>query len=524
MKMDDKMVLPPSWEVTCISEIGKVITGSTPPTKHENYYGDYIPFVKPPELRNKVVDCASDGLSELGAAKGRTAPRDSILVSCIGNLGKVGITRIPVAFNQQINAILPFAGIDPRFVFYQVQSGFFKHQLENFASATTISIINKGNFERLTFRLAPLDEQRCIVTKIEELFSELDKGVESLKTAREQLKIYRQAVLKHAFEGKLTVQWREANKDKLESPDQLLARIQAERQARYQQQVKAWEVAVKEWEANGKEGKKSSKPKAPQSLPSLSKEELTQLPELPEGWIWTRFGLLDIDLKRGPFGSAITKSMFVPSGFKVYEQGNAIYRDATRGTYYIDSQKYLELIGFAVSPGDFIVSCAGTVGRIFELSDEAPAGIINQALMRVRINEQIFCKDLFSKLFESDFFQRKILSDAKGTAMVNLAGIKELNLVPVAFCGGSEQVVINGLLEAELSRIDQLEETLTTSLGQAEPLRQSILKKAFSGQLVPQDPNDEPASALLERIRAEKAEQTTGGKAKTKPEYRQLSF
>ena len=104
-------------------------------------------------------------------------------------------------------------------------------------------------------------EQRRIVAKIEELFSELDKGIESLKTARAKLNIYRQAVLKHAFEGKLTAQWREENKDKLETPEQLLVRIKQEREACYEQQLKEWKAAVEEWEEEGRLGKKPSKPK-----------------------------------------------------------------------------------------------------------------------------------------------------------------------------------------------------------------------------------------------------------------------
>ena len=105
--------------------------------------------------------------------------------------------------------------------------------------------------------MPPLPEQHRIVAKIEELFSELDKGVESLKTARTQLKVYRQAVLKHAFEGKLTAQWREENKDKLETPEQLLARIKRERETRYERQLKEWKAAVsRTWEESGKPGKK----------------------------------------------------------------------------------------------------------------------------------------------------------------------------------------------------------------------------------------------------------------------------
>lgn len=120
--------------------------------------------------------------------------------------------------------------------------------------------------------LPPFNEQHRIVAKLEELFSELDKGVESLKTAQAQLKVYRQALLKHAFEGKLTEAWRAENQDKLETADALLKRIQQERAARYQQQLADWQV-------NG-----GNKPKAPKSLPPLTKEELAELPELPAGW------------------------------------------------------------------------------------------------------------------------------------------------------------------------------------------------------------------------------------------------
>ena len=416
-----------------------------------------------------------------------------ILIGMDGDFATSRWTGEKALLNQRVCKVALTSDLfDEGFLYLCLQP--FLNAINAETSSVTVKHLSSKTVEEIPLPLPPLMEQRRIVANIEELFSELDKGVESLKTARAQLNVYRQAVLKHAFEGKLTAQWREENKDKLETPEQLLARIKQEREARYEQQLQEWKAA----------GEQGSKPKAPKSPPLLTAEELAELPELPEGWVWTRFGLLDIALKRGPFGSSITKSMFVPSGFKVYEQGNAIYRDASRGSYFINDEKYEELSAFTVLPGDFIVSCAGTVGRIFELPENAMAGVINQALMRVRINDTILSKRFFAKLFESAFFQRKVLSDAKGTAMVNLAGIKELNLVPVATCNMSEQKVIDELLDARLSEIDQCERTIATSFQQADALRQSILKKAFSGQLVPQDPNDEPASVLLDRIRAER--------------------
>ncbi|MYF67584.1 MAG: restriction endonuclease subunit S [Gammaproteobacteria bacterium] len=381
---------------------------------------------------------------------------------------------------------------DGRFLFLCLQP--YLNAINAETSSVTVKHLSSKTIEAIPLPLPPLNEQHRIVTRIEELFSELDKGVKNLEKAREQLKIYRQAILKHAFEGKLTAQWREGNKDQLDNPEQLLARIKQERSARYERQLN-------EWKAAGAEGRK---PKAPKSLPDLTAEELGELSELPDGWSWTRFGLLDIELRRGPFGSSITKSMFVPSGFKVYQQGNAIYRDASRGSYFINEEKYRELSGFAALPGDFIVSCAGTVGRIFELPESSVPGVINQALMRVRINDSILDRRFFVRLFESAFFQRKVLSDAKGTAMVNLAGIKQLNLVPVAICSLGEQEAINELLDTRLAEVDQCEQVITFSLQRAEFLRQSILKKAFSGQLVAQDSDDEPASVLLEQINAER--------------------
>ena len=126
----------------------------------------------------------------------------------------------------------------------------------SFANSLNAGDRPRVDFDQISsFCLPPfsLSRQRRIVVKIEELFSELDKGVESLKTAaRRKLNVYRQAVLKHAFEGKLTAQWREANKDKLEKPEHLLARIKQERVARYERQLQEWKAAVKTWEEGGK--------------------------------------------------------------------------------------------------------------------------------------------------------------------------------------------------------------------------------------------------------------------------------
>ena len=133
-----------------------------------------MPLVKPPELCDVALDSAEDGLSEAGAAVARTLPPNSILVSCIGNLGKIGLNKVPVAFNQQINAILPDARKAlPEFMFYQVLSCAFKDQLEALASGTTVPIVNKSKFNSIEIVLPPLPEQHRIVAILDAAFDHI---------------------------------------------------------------------------------------------------------------------------------------------------------------------------------------------------------------------------------------------------------------------------------------------------------------------------------------------------------------
>ncbi len=160
------------WRYVAISDAFDTITGSTPPKSDPALYGGYIPLVKPPELQDAEVTSAEDGLSVSGAAVSRIAPVDSILVSCIGNLGKVGLACVPLAFNQQINAILPNPqSAIPRFMFYQVQSSDFRDQLESKAGGTTIPIVNKSKFNGIFVALPPLAEQQHIVATLDEAFA-----------------------------------------------------------------------------------------------------------------------------------------------------------------------------------------------------------------------------------------------------------------------------------------------------------------------------------------------------------------
>ena len=171
------------WERTTVGSAFETVTGSTPPKSVAENYGTFISLVKPPELRDATLDRAADGLSAAGASAARTAPVNSILVSCIGNLGKVGLNTVPVAFNQQINAILPDYGkAIPKFMFYQALSDSFRDQLEALATGTTISIVNKSKFNGIAITIAPLAEQHRIVGILDEAF----EGIATAKANAEQ--------------------------------------------------------------------------------------------------------------------------------------------------------------------------------------------------------------------------------------------------------------------------------------------------------------------------------------------------
>jgi type I restriction enzyme S subunit len=253
-----------------------------------------------------------------------------------------------------------------------------------YANGTTRLKLTQAAMKQLPINLAPIQEQYRIVAKIEALFSELDKGIESFKTARAQLKIYRQALLKHAFSGKLTEQWRAENADKLESAETLLQHIQTEHERRYQQQIK-------DWEAGGKQG---SKPKAPKTLPPLTAEELAELPELPEKWAKVKIDyILSLDKKpmtTGPFGTALKKSEHRPIGIPVLgieNIGNGVFLQGNK--IFVSEEKGKELESFSVEANDIVISRSGTVGEICKVPDSFGKAYISTNLIRVSLNQKV---------------------------------------------------------------------------------------------------------------------------------------
>ena len=236
--------------------------------------------------------------------------------------------------------------------------------------------------------------------------------------------------------------------------------------------------------------------------------------DVPEGWTWARLNNLAL-YKKGPFGSSITKAMFVPesdNAIKVYEQKNAINKNAHLGHYFISQEKYQELKGFEIFPGDIIVSCAGTIGETFVMPPDMRKGIINQALMKIHLYDNSI-KDFYLMYFDNKL---KSLANEQGYGMAlkNIPPFSVLKqyLIPIPPRAEQEKILERiKILLSNINDIDLLKGKLQSNIASA---KSKILDLAIRGKLVPQDPNDEPASVLLERIRAEKEELIKQGKIK----------
>jgi type I restriction enzyme S subunit len=202
-------------------------------------------------------------------------------------------------------------------------------------------------------------------------------------------------------------------------------------------------------------------------------------------WEWVCWGTVlafgDESFKRGPFGSSLTKDIFVSSGYKVYEQYCPINDDCSFARYYITPQKYRELQGFAVQAKDFLISCSGvTLGRITQIPDEYEEGIINQALLRVRIENQLIGDSFFKMLFRSPYFQRQIFSNSTGMAIPNVKGVKELKAIPVPLPPLAEQHRIVAKVDELMALCDELEARLTETPNTRRQLLEATLSEALA--------------------------------------------
>ncbi len=499
--------LPRGWGIATLDEVALWGSGGTPSRKNPKFYEGSIPWVKTGELGPKYIRSAEEHITQeaIQRSSAKVFPPGSVGIAMYGaTIGKLSIWAADLSTNQACAVAQPYQELfDTEFLYYFLLSQ--KRALIEAGKGGAQPNISQGILKAWPICLPPVNEQHRIVAKIEELFSELDKGVESLKTAQAQLKVYRQAVLKHAFEGKLTAQWREENKDKLETPEQLLARIKQEREARYEQQLQEWKAAVKKWEEGGKPSKKPSTPKKANELPPLAESELAELPRLPDGWGWVPLGNLGVDVSDGPFGSNLKSSDYVGNGIRVIRLENiGVLEFHNEKVSHITLKKYKTISKHSVTAGDIIVSSFVANGtRAVVLPDYIERAVNKADCFCIRSYGENLINSYIAMFLVTRCAYHQLGAQVHGATRPRI-NTTQLKNCAVPFISRNEQEQLVSELGEKLSLIKQLETDIEANLQKTATLRQSVLKKAFEGKLVPQDAHDEPASVLLDRIRTER--------------------
>lgn len=491
--MDCKLAeLPEGWALTTYEQIGKWSGGGTPSKQIGSYWiGGEIPWISPKDMKSLIIYDSEDRITDdaIKSSSAKLIPSDSLLfVVRSGILRRtlpVALTRIDAAVNQDLKALTPSDHIFADYLLYHALA--FNNEIRRSCSkdGTTVESIEFFALKEYPIPLAPLPEQHRIVARIEELFSRLDAGVEALRRARAQLQRYRQSVLQAAVEGRLTAEWRAAHPE-VEPAEKLLERILAERRKRWKERLSS--------EGNGSPGSKYKEP---------AKHIPSDLPSLPNRWIWTSYDSV---------------AMFVTSGSRAWKKflgkGDAIFillQNLRERQLILDDPTFIDPPDGAeadrtrVLTGDILISIVGNTGVTCLVREIGEAYVSQSVALTRPINliDGEYLEFYLTSKIGRDFFKGKDYGMGRGHLL--LSHIKETPIIlpPIA-----EQHEIIREIRLRFSVIMDLDEAIYSSEIQANRLRQSILQRAFQGKLVPQNPNDEPASLLLERIRAERIKQS----------------
>lgn len=387
--------------------------------------------------------------------------------------------------------------------------------------STTIPGLSRDDYNPMQIAIPPFSEQCRIVEEIERRFSQLDAGVAALERAKANLKNYRASVLQSACEGRLVPTEAELARTEgreYEPADQLLTRILKERRAKWEAEQLA------KMEAQGK-APKDDKWKAKYKEPAGP--DTSELPELPEGWVWARVEQLASfepnAITDGPFGSNLKTAHYTSAGPRVIRLqniGDGVFIDVAT---HISQEHYEILLKHRIEAGDLVIATLGEKPpRACVIPPSIGPAIVKADCIRFHPERQLASSHYLNCALnaESTRTRMETIVHGVGRPRLNLGEIKAIALpIPPM----DEQLRIVAEVEDRLSILDKLEVAIMANLKRAERLRQAVLKQAFEGKLVPQDPNDEPASALLEHIREERARKAEEEKVRRKPARKKMA-
>ncbi len=447
---------------------------------------------------------------KIGSNK-QTVESDTVLLCKINPR----INRVWVVGNYSIHRkiastewipFFPVQGVLSKYLCYYMRQNAFRDHLATQASGVGGSLMRvKGSIaDPYRFPLAPQREQRRIVAELERELTRLDAAVAALKRVQASLKRYRASVLKAACEGRLVPTEAELARREgrpFEPVDQLLARILKERRAK-------WEAdQLAKMHAAGKPPKDDKwKAKYPEPIAP----DASSLPELPEGWVWASVDQLGSSepnaITDGPFGSNLKTSHYTEDGprvIRLQNVGDGVFVDARA---HISEGHFESLSKHRIEAGDLVIASLGErPPRACIIPPYVGCAIVKADCIRFKPEPKLAEAGYLNLALNSEPTRTRASAIVHGVGRPRLS-LEKIRAIVLPAPPPAEQRRILFEAEDRLSYAGRLEKVVESNLKRGDRLRQAILSRAFEGRLVPQDPNDEPASALLERIRAERTE------------------
>lgn len=420
------------------------------------------------------------------------------ITPCMEN-GKIAV--VPHLENQygfgstEFHVIRPKTNVDAHYIYYFLSRlDCRKEAASKMTGAVGQKRVPVDFIKTSSIPVAPPNEQKRIVAEIEKQFSRLDEAVAALKRIKANLKRYKASVLKAAIEGKLTEEWRKTHPD-IEPASELLKRILIERRKKWEEEY------IKKYVGAHGHALKDDSWKKKYKEPALP--DTANLPELPEGWVWTNVGQISESMKNGiykPLSSYADKGVACLRMYNI-ENGKIVWKDIKRMLLDKDEIEEYQLL-----PGDLLVNRVNSrelVGKAAPILKDLEDCVFESKNIRVRLLSEFANTNFISYIFiltGQSFFNRNA-QQVVGMASISQPQVSSLPIPLPTLC---EQNIIVNEVESRLSVIDEVENEVELNLKRAERLRQSILKKAFSGKLVPQELDEELASESLEKTKVPK--------------------
>jgi len=494
--------IPDTWTWVLIGEVAGVVGGGTPRTAEASNFDDgTIPWVTPADLSGYAAthigrgsrNITTAGLKNSGA---RLLPKGTVLFSSRAPIGYVAIASNPLATNQGFKSFVLPTGLDPEYVYYYLLRA--KELAVGLASGTTFQEVSGRQAAKIPLSIAPSGEQERIVDALESYFTRLAAAVATLERVQRNLKRYRASVLKSAVEGRLVpteAELARAEGCSYESASVLLERILAERRRRWEERELAKMTAKGKVPKDDTWKAKYVEPVAP---------DTRDLPELPEGWCWTTLDQLTELIDGG-----------TPSTATSHTTPRRVLRSSSVRQGSVDLSDYRFLPAAAPLASDAFLNegellftrLSGTLAYVGNCAVVPPLPPVRlefpDRLFRARASV-LARGDFVSFCFGATHLRRRLEDAAKSTAGHQRISLSDLRQFFIPLPPFAEQTRIADTVGEQLSVMKAVETAVTDNGNRCARLRQSILKWAFEGRLVDQDPTDEPASALLERIRSER--------------------